>query len=102
MGAIAAVAVNAVGVRDGASLIHLLGRAQPFAASLAAMVLYSACTMGGHRQKLATGTAFGAASTAAAASGVLSRRGACLLLLGAIGDKSSEGCAAIQIGASLP
>ena len=52
MGAIAAVAVNAVGVRDGASLIHLLGRAQPFAASLAAMVLYSAFIMVGHRQKI--------------------------------------------------
>ena len=67
MGAIAAVAVNAVGVRDGASapLVHSLGRAQPFAASLAAMVLYSAFIMVGHRQKLATGNALGAASTAA-------------------------------------
>ena len=100
IGAIAAVAVNAAGA--SVLLVDSLGCAQPFAASLAAMVLYSAFIMVGHRQKLATGTALGAASTAAAASGVLSRRGARLLLLGAIGDKSSQGCAAIQIGASLP
>ena len=79
IGAIAAVAVNAVGVRDGAfvPLVDSLGRAQPFAASLAAMVLYSAFIMVGHRQKLATGTALGAASTAAAASGPVDGAGAC-------------------------
>ena len=52
MGAIAAVA-NAVGVRDGVSmpLVDSLGRAQPFATSLAAVVLYSAFTMGATARK---------------------------------------------------
>ena len=64
MGAFVAVAVNAAGA--SVLLVDSLGCAQPFAASLAAMVLYSAFIMVGHRQKLATGTALGVASTAAA------------------------------------